>query len=484
MWRHLGVIKRATKSSRDRSVPDGLNPEQINFVNDFRSGKFNEMMIAGSAGSGKTFICLGLLHILCCNISGLKFAVIRKSEKNLKQTSIPSYNKMKRLTKSVNDSKIIDMAARYKNGSEILFVWADISKDPDLDNVKGLEIDGALIEEANQIDIKYRNILKTRIGRWSNKIKPFLLLNCNPSANWVKEEYYDPWENDILPEGRYFKQLSTIDNRHLSREYLDNLETLPEEEYARYVQNVWNYIDNPHQLIKYEWYKQCVIDQYEELKTARNLLACDVARFGDDKTIIGRMSDNHMGWWEDYSKQDTVVTAGLLKIRRKEFNVHPKDVIVDAIGVGAGTVDACNHGEDSFLPFQFLAGIPSTKVYNIFRFYNLRSQVAWEFRESLKNEEITVQHHPQLQKDCLAVEYDSDDKTLRVAAKKDIKKKLGFSPDYLDTAGMLNWRFKNSHKNNMHNMLTQQINKNESSLRGSSRARRERREARRRSAIG
>lgn len=445
-------------------------------------------MTAGSAGSGKTFVDLGLLHILCCNINGLRLAVIRKSEKNLKQTTIPSYNKMKRITKSFDDSFITDFSAKYPStGSEILFIWADISKDPDLDNIKGLELDGALIEEANQIDQKYFELLKTRIGRWSNKIKPFILLNCNPSANWVKDMFYDPWANNTLPKDYYFLQFEVFDNEdNLSGEYIKGLESLPEEEYKRYVKNVWEYSDNPNQLIKYEWYKQCLLDVYEPPKVVHNLLACDVAREGNDRTVIGRMANNHMGYWKAFKKQDTTVTGNLIKLQRKDLSVDPKDVIIDAIGVGGGVIDTCRHGEDKFSPTQFIAGKPSKKKEGIFSFFNLRTQAYWELREALKKEVITVEHHPSLQKELLCIEYTSDEKTFRVMPKAKMKSSLGFSPDYGDTAMMLIWRYINHASNMNMALLNKQLNPVSPVLKnakGSARALRERQAIRRRQEI-
>ena len=176
-----------------------LKPKQQAFLKIFRSLKYTYLCAAGTAGSGKSFLTIGILHFLCLLIPNLRFAIVRKSESNLKRTSIPTYRKVKRITKTQGSSVIIDMTARYQNGSEIMFIWADITKDPDLDNVKGLELTGALIEEANQISVRYLNLLKIRIGRWNNELCPkFILINLNPSIGWCKDMFYEPWANGTL----------------------------------------------------------------------------------------------------------------------------------------------------------------------------------------------------------------------------------------------------------------------------------------------
>lgn len=182
-----------------------LTARQQEAIEAFRSGQFLYHCSAGSTGSGKTFNYLALLNLLCLNISDVRFAVIRKSETNLKQTTIPSFEIMKHRTSTQDASKRIGMSMKYRNGSEILFTWADITKDADLNRVKGLEVTGALIEEANEIDERYFHILKTRIGRWNNhKCPQFILLTLNPSYGWVKDIFYDPYKAGTLQKPHFF----------------------------------------------------------------------------------------------------------------------------------------------------------------------------------------------------------------------------------------------------------------------------------------
>lgn len=416
----------------------GLKPKQQKFIDAFRSGRFTYMVAAGSAGSGKTILDLGILHLLCCNMSGLRFAVIRKTEKNLKQTTIPSYKKMKALTRSDGDSVIVDMVARYPNtGSEIVFVWADIAKDPELNNIRGLELTGALIEEANQIDPKYFHLLKTRIGRWNNeKCKQFILLNLNPSIGWCKDLFYDKWCDGTLPSNAYFEEFWVHDNDSLSVDYVQGLEDLPDEEYKRFVKNRWDYSDIPNQLIKYEWYKQCILDEYTIGKTDRCILAVDPAWEGNDATGLGRMHGSHIGWWEEYPKQDPDFTGDLAAARADEFHIADNDIIVDPVGLGAATVLRLrNHLKIE--PDLYYSGAPAEDTDGILAIFNKRSEAHWLLREALRKQEITIQHHPSFQKQALAIKYTIDEKKIRIAGKKDIKKEIHESPTYVDLATML-----------------------------------------------
>lgn len=459
---------------------EGLKARQKSFVDAFRSRKYDYLCAAGSTGSGKTFVCLGLLHLLCRKIPGLRFAVIRKSEKNLKQTSIPSYKRVKSESRSVGDSVVVDMTARYFNGSEILFVWADVTKDPDLDNIKGLELTGALIEEANQIDKRYFDLLKTRVGRWNNSRCPqFILLNLNPSLGWVKDLFYDNWVNGTLPERHYFEEFSVDDNDSLSEGFVRGLQDLPQEEYRRFVLNNWDYSDVPNQLIKYEWYKQCCTSEIYVPQTAeRRLGATDPAWEGNDATVFAQMRGleiPRIGWWESYPKQDPDDSGDLAYARAVEAGVAKGDWIVDPIGLGAATVLRMTK-QHNFPPDRYLAGDTPENVFGMLEMFNKRSEAHWLLREAMRQNEIVIEHNADFQKQCLNAKYAVDDKKFRIVPKKEMKKELGVSPGELDVATMLIHKWKTTQGDLASVLMGRQLNEQTASHVGvvSSRAIRER----------
>ena len=149
-----------------------LTQKQREFLNDFEAlrGEKNIFMLAGGAGSGKSFICLLLLHKLCLEFSPIRVGIFRKTTSNLKNNTIPSYRRVLAETKTESSVSLSDTHALYKNGSEILFLWADTEKDPDCNNIKGLELSCALFEEVNQVDKKVFHTVRSRVGRWNSNI--------------------------------------------------------------------------------------------------------------------------------------------------------------------------------------------------------------------------------------------------------------------------------------------------------------------------
>lgn len=457
-----------------------LKPKQEEFYSAFRSGKYKYLCAAGTAGSGKTLGTLGLLHILCCKIPGVRFFVGRKSEKNLKQTTIPSYNEMKRKSLSSDASQLVGMTAKYRNGSEILFIWCDVTKDPELNNIRGLEVNGGLFEEANQIDKQYFEVSKTRIGRWRKELcQPFVLLNLNPSLGWVKDIFYDPWSEGRLGEGYYFLEFDEKDAKDCSgKDYVRTLQDLAPQEHDRFVKNKWDYSNVPNQLISYEWYKQCIAPEPETTMNDSIIGATDPAWEGDDSTVFGRMHNYHIGWWEEYAKQDPDVSGKIAHERIKMFHVKPRNWIVDPIGVGSATVLKLRN-DLNYEPDLFISGAASTDMFGVLPCFNKRSEAIWLLGESMRMNEITFTHHPDFQKQCLAARYFIDEKKIRVIGKPDMKKLLKVSPGHLDVAMMLIHKKKTEGTGGAVEIFERQAQQNQKTQ-SSSRAQRDRLDAIRR----
>jgi phage terminase large subunit len=70
----------------------------------------------------------------------------------------------------------------------------------------------------------------------------------------------------------------------------------------------------------------------------------DVARFGDDRTAIAKRQGNRLlEPIKHWSGTDLMVTAGKIKAEYDEtkYDMRPSEILVDAIGLGAGVYDRC-----------------------------------------------------------------------------------------------------------------------------------------------
>ena len=135
------------------------------------------------------------------------------------------------------------------------------------------------------------------------------------------------------------------------------------------------------------------------------------------------MHGNHIGWWEEYAKQDPDFTGDLAAARAKEFHIADDDIVVDPVGIGAATVLRLRN-QHNVEPDMYYSGQPATDSQGILAIFNKRSEAHWMLREALRKEEITLEHHPSFQKQILAIRYTVDEKKIRILDKKSIKKDI------------------------------------------------------------
>jgi hypothetical protein len=208
------------------------------------SGVFRYIFYGGAAGGGKTYVGLALLILLCKIYPGSRWCVIRKDLGKLKKTTYPTFYKIcpKRFLK---DGRIVDNTARFTNGSIIMFMGEGFSSDKDLTKFDGLEVNGFLLEEGQELQEKTFEKCKLRAGR--HIIEPYpptlVLVTGNPTQRWPKKTFITPSKKGELKEPYCFIPAMMDDNPHLPQSYKDALETLDLITYERFVKGNWDIID-------------------------------------------------------------------------------------------------------------------------------------------------------------------------------------------------------------------------------------------------
>ena len=222
---------------------------QEEFINAVFSNKHKYLMFGGGAGGGKTFVSLAILIILCRIHPFSKYFVIRESLPSLKRTTIPSFFKLcpKSFIRTYNQT---DQVVVFRNGSELHFFPENYHQDKNLTRFDGIECNGFLIEEGQEINRKTFEKCKLRAGRHiiplipeEKQPKPLILVTCNPSQGWIKDIFHQPAMEDALPDGYFYLRSTMHDNPSLTEEYIDNLKNLDDITHQVYVKGNWNILD-------------------------------------------------------------------------------------------------------------------------------------------------------------------------------------------------------------------------------------------------
>jgi hypothetical protein len=159
---------------------------------------------------------------------------------------------------------------------------------------------------------------------------------------------------------------------------------------------------------------------------------CDIARYGDDQTVIMRNQDGVIRTVTVIPKSDTMETAG--RIGRYILDTDETcPAVIDVIGVGAGVYDRVTEMGRPAIPFD-----SSSSASNPRRFKNLRAEMWWTVRELFEEGAMDIDDtDDMLASELLAIKYSIDSAgRIYIEPKELTKKQLGRSPDKADALMM------------------------------------------------
>jgi hypothetical protein len=182
------------------------------------------------------------------------------------------------------------------------------------------------------------------------------------------------------------------------------------------------------QLISGEAVEKCQKHQAEGFEFQPKVMGVDIARFGENSSVICIRQGRKVYDLEVLPKMDLMATAHQIAERIKE--VRPVQTFIDGSGIGAGVVDRLRQ-----LNFSIVDVNGGNSSLNP-RFLNKRAEMWWEGKEFIENL-CELPNDSRLRDELTCVEYDFTDKgRIRLDRKSDIMEQYGFSPDRADALMM------------------------------------------------
>jgi hypothetical protein len=169
----------------------------------------------------------------------------------------------------------------------------------------------------------------------------------------------------------------------------------------------------------------------EGFEALPKILSVDVARFGDDQTVIGVRQGRQFRVLGKYRGKDTVwVAERIIEVIGGE---KPDAVVVDGDGLGAGVIDNLNHRGFGQRLFEFHGGAPANDAA---AFYNRRAEV-WGLARQWLMDGAEIPDDPEIELDLTGPEYGFSNKNqVQLERKEDMKKRGISSPDIGDCLAM------------------------------------------------
>lgn len=210
-------------------------------------------------------------------------------------------------------------------------------------------------------------------------------------------------------------------------------------------------LEDERTLIPLYWAEQCIgkeliVDEEEPI-----YLGCDIARFGEDKSIILPRHGLKILPWMTYQGLNTITLAG--HIMQIYDEVHADGCAVDVIGVGAGVAD--------YLRKQRMPGLFDVNVSwassDPTRYALLRDELWWKIREKcmygyysfpdVKAPGETISIGQELANELSSIYYEfNKNGAVKVESKKDMKKRGVASPNIADALGVTEYFYSVANK--------------------------------------
>jgi len=180
---------------------------------------------------------------------------------------------------------------------------------------------------------------------------------------------------------------------------------------------------------------------YESYYLMPIVIGVDVARYGDDKTVIVIRQGRKILEMKRFRELNTMQVAAEVMFTIREYT--PAATFVDGVGIGAGVVDRLRQ-----LSFDIVEVNAGTKPYEEKTYYNKRAEMWDRMRIWMKgtNEPdknyvgADIPHDTDLRKALIGLEYGfTDAKTgelMRLERKADMKRRGLESPDEGDAIAM------------------------------------------------
>lgn len=399
------------------------------------------LLFGGAMGGGKSwFLCAEAIRNVM-KYEGNRIVIVRKELSVLRRTILVTFFSIcpPQIIKSYNQSSL---TITFVNGSILTFIEANVSKDPLLNKLKGLEVGWVGIDEANEVSFDAYKILKTRL-RWvlpSGEIPRYeIRLTSNPEQSWLISTFIQSTnENEV-----YIQSLTSDNYDEKSEYYISLVEAFKDSPIMmqKYLKGDWSMVDSINQLIPSESLINCSKMTSLGFHTS---LGVDPARFGSDRTVFVLLNKGNIELIETYQNTSTnQIVTRTIELMHK-YNIPPNFVGIDGVGVGTGVIDNLN--SIGYPVRDLIGGAKPVDMFiqNSFKPYNLRSQMYYQLRNDILEGTLGNLTNEELKLELSAIQYEvSNERTIKVSSKDLIKKILGKSPDIADALCYANWVSKN-----------------------------------------
>lgn len=313
----------------------------------------------------------------------------------------------------------------YQTGAEMIFKGLERN----ITSIKSMaNIDITIVEEAESVSSESWNILIPTIMR-NDGAELWVLFNPKLPTDATAELFLGehPPEDMVLMRANYEQ------NPYLPDSMLKDINHMKEHDYKRYLHVYEGQFEDVGdvKMFPYEIIKRATNAEYTFEESVK-IGALDVARFGDDRSVLITREGQKVNLPKSWQGLDLVTLCDNVA---NEIVIHGiKKLVIDGVGVGAGVVDILR---DKISGVCDIVEFNGAYKADDFHFINARAET-YSLAKDWLIEGGSLPNHPDLIKEMASIEYKYNNKEqLQLESKADLKKRIGVSPDFCDAFTML-----------------------------------------------
>jgi hypothetical protein len=138
-------------------------------------------------------------------------------------------------------------------------------------------------------------------------------------------------------------------------------------------------LSDEKQLIPFAWAEQCIDNEINISEGAPIYLAVDVARFGDDYSVILPRQELNIMPYDKFQKIDTMELGGRVNLAFEKYEAQ--GIAIDTIGVGGGVYDWLYKHHNRNTVFGVNVTVSATDQS---KYHRLRDELWWRVREKCR----------------------------------------------------------------------------------------------------
>jgi phage terminase large subunit len=413
-----------------------LFSKQIEALKRLQDDNTNEILYGGGARGGKSWLGNTWAMIQTYQYPESAGLIGRSKFTDLRDTTLATFFKVIRAYGVNNDFQYnaqTHIMTNIRTQSIIYFKelgW--FPSDPEYDRLGSFDLTWSFIDECQQVKKKCIDVLRGRFSLlegngWATIPKSFY--SCNPAKNWIFSDFVKPFDKGELDKDRAFIKSLVTDNPHVSEDYIKNLKKSDKVTIERLLYGNFYYDDDPARLCEYDKITDLWSNTYVE--QGKKYITADLATKGSDKFVVGYWNGFRLEYIFTESKSTGKGIIDKIGELCTRFQVPASNVVYDADGLGQGLSGFTRY-------YEFHNG---AKAKNGENYFNLKSQCYYKLADKVNEGQLYISqedHRDEIVEELEQVKRDKidEDGKLRLIPKKDIKERIGRSPDFTDMMAM------------------------------------------------